>query len=116
MMLLETHNLFFLLLGRIPRCDLLDKAGAWDYNWNSVGRFCSKRIPRTDFVCFNGHSTPKYKNNQFIICRFVLVSAGVVYLYFSNFQSVDEEEYGGTWELMKEGFMTSFAGFLVSII
>jgi hypothetical protein len=26
---------------------------------------------------------------------------------------VDEEEYGGAWELTKEGFMTSFAGFLV---
>jgi hypothetical protein len=34
-------------------------------------------------------------------------------LYFSTFQSVDEEEFGGAWELTKEGFMTSFAGFLV---
>ncbi|KAG9328713.1 hypothetical protein JZ751_011404 [Albula glossodonta] len=28
-------------------------------------------------------------------------------------QWVDEEEYGGVWELTKEGFMTSFALFLV---
>ena len=35
-------------------------------------------------------------------------------MYFTSFQSVDEEEYGGAWELTKEGFMTSFAGFLVS--
>ncbi len=34
-------------------------------------------------------------------------------MYFSSFQQVDEEEYGGTWELTKEGFMTSFALFLV---
>jgi hypothetical protein len=34
-------------------------------------------------------------------------------VYFSSFQQVDEEEYGGTWELTKEGFMTSFALFLV---
>ncbi|KAF5294467.1 hypothetical protein FQR65_LT01593 [Abscondita terminalis] len=47
---------------------------------------------------------------------FALVNAGVIYLYFSNFQSVDEEEYGGAWELTKEGFMTSFAGFLVTWI
>lgn len=45
--------------------------------------------------------------------RFVLVNAGVTYLYFSNFQQIDEEEFGGIWELTKEGFMTSFAGFLV---
>lgn len=45
--------------------------------------------------------------------RFVVVNAGITYLYFSNFQQIDEEEYGGMWELTKEGFMTSFAGFLV---
>ncbi|KAL1129256.1 hypothetical protein AAG570_013785 [Ranatra chinensis] len=43
---------------------------------------------------------------------FILVNAGLVYIYFSSFQCVDEEEYGGAWELTKEGFMTSFAGFL----
>jgi len=47
------------------------------------------------------------------IRRFGIVNAGLVYLYFSTFQSVDEEEFGGAWELTKEGFMTSFAGFLV---
>lgn len=47
---------------------------------------------------------------------FFLVNAGVMYVYFSNFQQVDEEEYGGAWELTKEGFMTSFAGFLVTWI
>ncbi|XP_063245036.1 GEL complex subunit OPTI [Bacillus rossius redtenbacheri] len=47
---------------------------------------------------------------------FVVVNAGVIYLYFSSYQSVDEEEYGGAWELTKEGFMTSFAGFLVTWI
>ena len=31
----------------------------------------------------------------------------------SGFQSVDEEDYGGVWELTKEGFMTSMASFLV---
>jgi len=38
-----------------------------------------------------------------------------VYIYCTSFQSIDEEEYGGVWELTKEGFMTSFAGFLVRI-
>ncbi|XP_050951756.1 uncharacterized protein RAB5IF [Labeo rohita] len=47
------------------------------------------------------------------IAIFCIINAGVLYLYFSSFQQVDEEEYGGTWELTKEGFMTSFALFLV---
>lgn len=49
-----------------------------------------------------------------IICfRFCIINAGIIYFYCSSFQNVDEDEYGGTWELTKEGFMTSFAGFLV---
>ncbi|XP_033223682.1 uncharacterized protein RAB5IF homolog [Belonocnema kinseyi] len=47
---------------------------------------------------------------------FALVNTGLTYLYFSSFQQVDEEEFGGAWELTKEGFMTSFAGFLVTWI
>ena len=53
---------------------------------------------------------------NFFPLRFCIINAGVLYLYFSSFQQVDEEEYGGTWELTKEGFMTSFALFLVSAI
>ncbi|XP_065204285.1 GEL complex subunit OPTI [Planococcus citri] len=49
----------------------------------------------------------------FGIALFVAVNAGLLYLYFTNFQKIDEEEYGGSWELTKEGFMSSFAGFLV---
>lgn len=44
------------------------------------------------------------------------MNAGVIYFYFSSFQNVDEEEFGGAWEMTKEGFMTSFAGFLVRFI
>ncbi|CAH1955666.1 unnamed protein product [Acanthoscelides obtectus] len=47
---------------------------------------------------------------------FAVINAGAVYLYSSNFQNVDEDEFGGAWELTKEGFMTSFAGFLVTWI
>ncbi|MBN3279121.1 FA83D protein, partial [Polyodon spathula] len=47
------------------------------------------------------------------IAIFCAINAGVLYLYFSSFQQIDEEEYGGLWELTKEGFMTSFALFLV---
>ncbi|EPY78302.1 hypothetical protein CB1_001108050 [Camelus ferus] len=47
------------------------------------------------------------------LAKFCLINAGVLYLYFSNYLQIDEEEYGGTWELTKEGFMTSFALFMV---
>lgn len=47
--------------------------------------------------------------------RFCLINAGVLYVYFSNYLQIDEEEYGGTWELTKEGFMTSFALFMVCV-
>lgn len=48
--------------------------------------------------------------------RFAAINCGIVYVYSINFQGIDEEAYGGIWELMKEGFMTSFAGFLVTWI
>lgn len=51
---------------------------------------------------------------QGFFCRFVAINAGVLYFYFNSFQNIDEEEFGGPWELTKEGFITSFAGFLVS--
>lgn len=44
---------------------------------------------------------------------FAAINAGLLYVYFAAFQSVDEEEFGGVWELTKEGFMTSFASFMV---
>jgi len=50
------------------------------------------------------------------LALFGLLSAGVVYVWFTAIQNIDETEYGGAWELTKEGFMTSFAGFLVTWI
>ena len=37
-----------------------------------------------------------------------------MYLYCILYQGVDQEEYGGAWELLKEGMMTAFAMFMVS--
>lgn len=47
------------------------------------------------------------------LATFAILNAGILYVYFSAFQAVDEEEYGGVWELTKEGFMTSCASFAV---
>lgn len=57
-----------------------------------------------------------YLRTNGLIFRFAGISCGIVYIYSLSFQSIDEEAYGGAWELMKEGFMTSFAGFLVTWI
>jgi len=47
------------------------------------------------------------------IFSFIVLNVVILYVYFTNFQQIDEEEFGGTWELTKEGFVTSLAGFLV---
>ena len=49
-------------------------------------------------------------------CRFLALNALVIYIYHSSFQSIDDEEFGGLTEILKEGLMTSFATFLVNII
>jgi len=50
------------------------------------------------------------------IILFVAVNLAIVYIYFNVFQHVDEEEYGGISEILKEGLMTSFATFFVTWI
>ena len=46
--------------------------------------------------------------------RYLFLNAGIVFLYHTFYLRIDDDEYGGLWELVKEGFMTSFALFLVS--
>jgi hypothetical protein len=48
------------------------------------------------------------------VIRFGLINALIVYIYTVTFQQIDEEEYGGIWEVIKEGFMTSLSTFMVS--
>ena len=48
--------------------------------------------------------------------RFLALNALVVYFYVVSFQQVDDDEYGGLIEILKEGMMTSFSTFLVAWI
>ncbi len=50
---------------------------------------------------------------QLYLFRYVLLNATLVYTYSIVFQKIDEDEFGGVWEIIKEGFMTSFSTFLV---
>ncbi|XP_055537651.1 GEL complex subunit OPTI [Wyeomyia smithii] len=50
------------------------------------------------------------------LALFAVINCGIVYFYCTSFQSIDDEAYGGMWEIIKEGFMTSFACFLVTWI
>ncbi|BFZ12953.1 hypothetical protein BsWGS_15992 [Bradybaena similaris] len=50
------------------------------------------------------------------LALFMLVNVAIVYMYYNSFQKVDEETYGGTLEILKEGLMTSFSSFLVAWI
>lgn len=45
--------------------------------------------------------------------RFVAINGVGVYLYAIVYQAQDEEEYGGAWEVLKEGMLTSSAFFVV---
>ena len=56
-----------------------------------------------------------YLIHRHLFCyhRFLAVNVGIVYLYYTFYQQVDVEQYGGIWELIKEGMMTSSALFLV---
>lgn len=55
-------------------------------------------------------------NGILAILLFFVINSLIVYLYYNTFQQVDEEEFGGVGEILKEGLMTSFATFLVSWI
>ncbi|VDP89391.1 unnamed protein product [Echinostoma caproni] len=50
------------------------------------------------------------------ILLFFLMNMGAIYIYAALFQRVDEEEYGGFGEIVKEGLMTAFSCFMVSWI
>ncbi|KAG5453020.1 hypothetical protein CSKR_202382 [Clonorchis sinensis] len=52
----------------------------------------------------------------FAILLFFFVNILAVYLYAALFQRVDEDEYGGFAEIVKEGLMTAFSCFMVSWI
>lgn len=52
----------------------------------------------------------------FAYYRFFALNLGIVYLYYNSFQKIDDEEYGGASEILKEGLMTSFAAFLVPFV
>lgn len=49
----------------------------------------------------------------FGISSFFFINCLFVYLYAVMFQCVDDEEYGGYGEIVKEGLLTAFATFLV---
>ncbi|KAK6184748.1 hypothetical protein SNE40_007150 [Patella caerulea] len=50
------------------------------------------------------------------LALFFLINVAIVYIYYSSFQKVDEEDYGGSSEILKEGLMTSFSSFMVAWI
>jgi hypothetical protein len=50
------------------------------------------------------------------ILLFLAVNVAIVYAYYSLFQRVNEEDFGGVSEILKEGLMTSFATFIVTWI
>jgi len=50
----------------------------------------------------------------FGIALFLAINCLIVYIYTSKYQKVDEDDFGGIQELLKEGLFTAFAVFVVS--
>ncbi|KAL3082199.1 hypothetical protein niasHT_037837 [Heterodera trifolii] len=47
---------------------------------------------------------------------YILITSAVGHSYLTWFQEQDDEEFGGFWEIAKEGFGAAFATFMVSWI
>jgi hypothetical protein len=48
--------------------------------------------------------------------RFLAISTGVIYWYYTYLLKIDEEEYGGHGALLQEGLFASFTLFLVTCL
>lgn len=113
------YKLYILqIVGRVSRYHLLDATSFGHHPWHHLGYSLPQR---NGCDCTVSESIASIKSSLFeyrlVSCyRFGIINCGIVYVYCINFQQIDEEDYGGIWELMKEGFMTSFAGFLVAWI
>lgn len=44
---------------------------------------------------------------------YMFVNFGVIFLWYDKYQDIDDEEYGGRFELMKEGLPSSISLFLI---
>merc|ERR1712002_448277 len=47
------------------------------------------------------------------LASFLALNCALVYVYVSKWQHIDEDEFGGLAEIVKEGLFTAFACFLV---
>lgn len=120
-------TLIFLFLdwsaGWISRCNLLVSASIRHHHRYYLGYFSTSRFHRhriVSVILIPPTLIIYPKLNKFSVfvpqSRFAAINCGIVYLYCLNFQKIDEDEYGGVWELLKEGFITSFACFSVTWI
>lgn len=50
------------------------------------------------------------------MAMYIIISSVIVFGYTLLYQNVDAEEVGGAWEVLKEGFMSSYALFLITWI
>lgn len=118
------------MVARMSQSDRKPKAKSIDLKslWNRAITQNSEWVEKDDFLdviywsrqvigIFIGVVMGLIPMKGFIaLSLFALLNCAIVYLYTTSFQSIDEDTYGGIWEIIKEGFMTSFACFLVTWI
>lgn len=54
-------------------------------------------------------------DQQISVCRFLLISSGIIYGYYAIILKIDEEDFGGHGALLQEGLFASITLFLVLI-
>lgn len=91
----------------------LDASATGIDSWLHMGHYSTAGHLRITFVSAN-KILLQLSVKRFLY-RFVAINGVGVYLYVILYQAQDEEEYGGAWEVLKEGMLSSSAFFVVSV-
>ena len=95
----------------------MDASTASIIPWLCVGHHSTTRHRGTTLVSANELLLLPPNGFALYSCiyhRFVAINGVGVYLYAIVYQAQDEEDYGGAWDVMKEGMLSSSAFFVVS--
>jgi len=97
---------------------IIKKSLTTDSNWEDKDSFLDVIYwVRQIFALFNGLAWGVIPLTGILgLALFFVINCAIVFLYVSRQSKIDEDEFGGIQELVKEGLFTAFAVFLISWI
>jgi len=97
---------------------LVKKALTTDSSWEDKDSFLDIIYwVRQIFALFNGLAWGFIPLTGILgLALFLVINCALVYIYVSRQTKIDEDDFGGIQELVKEGLFTAFAVFLISWI